>query len=106
MFHLPAFVSQVEESLGMGEDEVHSHQRMITAMNIVLNNKHATPELLSQVSIQDLEWAFDMVLYWPGWEESSDEVDLNHQGVQSVQIRDMIHSFSNKESIKRKVDFI
>lgn len=105
-FDLPAFVNKMSQADGLAEDQVNSHVRMLKTMRLILDNKHTTLELLNQVSIQDIEWAFDLMLYWPDWEADIEEADLDHQGVQHVQIRDLISGLSEKKSEKRRVTFI
>lgn len=105
-FHLPAFIDKIQQADSIDEERVQIQNRMLTTMRLILDSTQATPELLSQVTAQDIEWAFDLMLYWPDWEATLEPEDYNHEGVQHVQIRDIVKGLSQKKSIKRKVNFI
>ncbi len=105
-FDLPVFIKRMEKAEGIGEDQVKFHVRTLTTMRLILDNTHITPELLNQVSTQDIEWAFDLMSYWPTWEGEMEAEDFNHAGVQHVQIRYLVNELSAKKSEKRRATFI
>ena len=105
-FHLGAFMKLMENASSLHEDEIDAHERTLRTIRTILDNDVATPELLDSVTLQDIEWAFDAILYWPSWEMEVEEHDLDHVCVQHMQIRDMVSMLSKQKSIKRKVTFI
>lgn len=105
-FSLERFIQYMTVAESLMEDQVQSHVRTNTVMRMVLDNDVATHELLDSCTLEELEWVFDSLLYWPSCEQSLEEGDMNHFGVQQAQARELISGLSQKPSIKKKVTFI
>lgn len=105
-FNVKAFIEQAEEEDSIAEDFVETRIRTLRTMRLILDNDEATPELLDQCSITDIEWAFDLVLYWPSAEMELEPHDWDHDGIQQVQLMEIIDEIRQEKSIRKKVTFI
>ncbi|PVC75001.1 hypothetical protein C2I27_03685 [Priestia megaterium] len=106
-FDLSKFIDKVAKADSLGQDEIDSRQQGLRVFRLLVDNTHATDELLNSITLEELEWVFDLISYWPSTDDFDFENgDKNHWGIQHYQVRDIVFSLSRKKSIKRKVTFI
>jgi hypothetical protein len=105
-FNLEIFIDKAWDTPSMDDDIIQTRCRTLEVFRMILDNSKTTKELLNACTLQEVEWAFDMALYWPSYEASIEDADLDDWGVQHAQIRDLVRGLSVKKSIKQKVVFI
>ncbi|MCD7911042.1 hypothetical protein KC480_05820 [Bacillus velezensis] len=106
LFNLSVFVDKVMEAQSLSSDNIHSHKRTLEVFDLFYLNEHATSELFSSFTYDELEWVFDLISYWPSAETDVEPEDLDHPGIQQDQIYDLVKSLSKIKSKKRKEIFI
>lgn len=105
-FKFDLFIKQLENEETLTEDIVDRYQKISPLLDHFFNACDMEDDLLEQFTIEDFEWFYDVISYWPIWEMDCEREDLNHFGVQKGEIIDFIEEISRLPQVRRKVTFI
>lgn len=101
-------VRQFEQLRGIDESVVNQKHREMAVFDIILNNAEATDEMISRVTQEDIEMAWDTMHGCASLEDAEDELTIEAYRdsiYQHVYARDLLEGIEGLSVVKPKVAF-
>jgi hypothetical protein len=105
-FSLNEFIKRMHTANSLSHEEVQYRNEALINFDTISYADYITDEMLDNLTLQQLEWVKDLIMYWPTFEAEFEPDDANHHGFQKYEIISLMKGLSKKKSIKRQVAFI
>lgn len=65
-----------------------------------------TTEFLDKFTMEEFEWFYDAISYWPTWESGFEAEDLDHIGIHESTKHVLMQKIASLQPVRKKVSFL